>query len=150
MVPRDEVYRTNWELPPSGNKHFSARVNGEPQPWSKDAILNEYKFCAHIELATGVSQYLIRNVIYDGVSRNEEDTVFRILLFKIFNQMEHGILVTSPLVTFLSQLSVLSSIQRYSMSSAPRDKRSTTMRTCPCATKAFGIRPKTPKPSSID
>jgi len=41
----------------------------------------------HIVRRIGVSQYLIKRVIYSG-TYDERDTVFRILLFKLFNKTE--------------------------------------------------------------
>ncbi len=87
MVPRDEVYRTYWEFAAKRQRAFFARLNGQRRPWSDDPILNSYKFCCTYRASDRVSQYLIRNVIYDGIKRSQEDVVFRILLFKIFNQI---------------------------------------------------------------
>jgi hypothetical protein len=56
-------------------------------PWSKDPILNTYKFTNVFRAADRTSQYLIRHIIYDG-AYSLCDTVFRVLLFKLFNKIE--------------------------------------------------------------
>jgi len=67
---------------------FNKLKNVRP-PWTSDPILNTYKFCNAYRVSDRVSQYLIKNVIYDeNKSQNEEEVLFRILLFKIFNKIE--------------------------------------------------------------
>jgi hypothetical protein len=61
-------------------------MNGEPAPWTDDPILQEYKFCNSYRVNDRVSQYLLKNVIYNGKSYSDEDMLFRILLFKLFNK----------------------------------------------------------------
>ena len=56
-------------------------------PWTHDSILAHYKFTNAYRASDRVSQYLIRNVIYEG-SQSSEDVFFRTLLFKIFNKIE--------------------------------------------------------------
>jgi len=55
--------------------------------WSEDKIFQEYKFTNVYRCLDRVSQFLIREVIYkEGYS--EEDIIFRILFFKLFNKIE--------------------------------------------------------------
>ncbi|MEY2502903.1 MAG: hypothetical protein QOI07_3237 [Verrucomicrobiota bacterium] len=88
MKPRDSVYQAYWEFAAKRQRMFFARLRGNPPPWSDDAILNEYKFCCSYRASDRVSQFLIREVIYRDCLWSVEDTVFRILLFKIFNKIE--------------------------------------------------------------
>lgn len=53
-----------------------------------DQILTQYKFTNVYRMLDRVSQYLIKNIIYTKEKYNEEDIIFRILLFKIFNKIE--------------------------------------------------------------
>jgi hypothetical protein len=62
-------------------------VSGKAGPWTDDPILATYKFTNAYRAADRVSQYLIRRVIYSG-TYDERDTVFRVLLFKLFNKTE--------------------------------------------------------------
>jgi hypothetical protein len=69
---------------------FWARYNNEKYPWTDDPILLRHKFTNVYRSCDRVSQYLIKNVIYrhDTQCLSEEDILFRILIFKIFNKIE--------------------------------------------------------------
>jgi len=84
------VFKLYWYLAAERQNIFFKRMRGEPGPWSKDPILQQFKFTNAYRASDRVSQYLIRNVIYDGLEnvRSIEDTFFRIMLFKIFNLPE--------------------------------------------------------------
>jgi hypothetical protein len=56
------------------------------QPWTIDEILKVHKFTNVYRAMDRVSQYLIRNVIYNENSFTSEDVLLRILVFKIFNK----------------------------------------------------------------
>lgn len=62
------------------------RLNLEREPWTSDPILSAYKFTNAYRAADRVSQFLIRNVIYNGDSSSSE-TLFRILVFRSFNSI---------------------------------------------------------------
>jgi len=81
------VFDTYWEFATKRQDVFFSRINGGYGPWSSDPILNEFKFTNAYRASDRVSQYLIRNVIYSG-NWSLEDTVFRVLLFKLFNKIE--------------------------------------------------------------
>ena len=49
----------------------------------------EYKFTNTYRASDRVSQYLIRNVIYEG-AQSAEEVFFRTILFKLFNRRRHG------------------------------------------------------------
>ena len=82
-----EVFDTYWKFAAERQRVYFRRLNGSNLPWTDDPILLEYKFTNAYRASDRVSQYLIRNVIY-GEETSFTDTVFRILLFKIFNKIE--------------------------------------------------------------
>ena len=58
-------------------------------PWTKDHILQRYKFTNAYRAADRVSQYLIKNIIYNTDNHQSADEIFfRIILFKLFNKIE--------------------------------------------------------------
>jgi len=81
------VFDTYWKFAVKRQDVFFSRIEGNHGPWSTDPILNEYKFTNAYRASDRVSQYLIKNVIYPK-RWSLEDTVFRILLFKLFNKIE--------------------------------------------------------------
>ena len=80
------AYNTYWKFATERQNIFFKRLNGEGFPWTKDKILNEYKFTNVYRATDRVSQYLIKNVIYKG-SQKPEEVFFRLVLFKIFNRI---------------------------------------------------------------
>jgi hypothetical protein len=67
---------------------YLRRLGGAPAPWTDDPILRDHRFTNAYRAADRVSQFLIRDVIYgDAVPEDEEDVVFRILIFKTFNKI---------------------------------------------------------------
>lgn len=87
MIPRQGVFDTYWRFASARQEIFFRRVKNLPPPWTTDQILSHHKFCNTYRASDRVSQYLIRNVIYSGC-QNEEEVLFRILLFKLFNKIE--------------------------------------------------------------
>lgn len=68
---------------------FFKRLAGESYPWTEDPILQKYKFTNVYRVTDRVSQYLIKNVIYNNkYSSSVEEIFFRIILFKLFNKIE--------------------------------------------------------------
>jgi hypothetical protein len=89
MQVRQEIFDTYWRFAAMRQEVFFNKLNNVPPPWTTDPIISTYKFCNAYRVSDRVSQYLIKNVIYDGNrSQNEEEVLFRILLFKIFNKIE--------------------------------------------------------------
>ena len=86
MKKRQEVYDLYWYFACERQNIFIKKLNGEPAPWTNDKILQEYKFCNSYRVNDRVSQYLLKNVIYNGKSYTDEDMLFRILIFKLFNK----------------------------------------------------------------
>lgn len=67
---------------------FFSRMSKDEAPWTEDPILQEYKFTNAYRITDRVSQYLVRNVIYTDNEFSDEDVLFRIILFKLFNKIE--------------------------------------------------------------
>lgn len=86
MKKRQEVYDLYWYFAYERQNIFWKKLNGEQAPWTKDEILQTYKFCNSYRVNDRVSQYLLKNVIYNGKKYKKEDMIFRILLFKLFNK----------------------------------------------------------------
>jgi len=81
------VFDTYWRFAAERQRIFFKRARGESAPWTNDPILRTYRFTNAYRASDRVSQFLIRHVIYSG-DYSTEDTVFRILLFKLFNKIE--------------------------------------------------------------
>lgn len=81
------VFDTYWHFAAERQRIFFSRLAGNQAPLSDDPILNEYKFTNAYRASDRVSQYLIRNVIYEG-SDDPNEVFFRVVLFKLFNKIE--------------------------------------------------------------
>ena len=88
MKKRQEVYDLYWYFACERQNIFWKKLSGKEAPWTDDPILQSFKFCNSYRVNDRVSQYLLKNVIYNGKQYNNEDMIFRILLFKIFNKEE--------------------------------------------------------------
>ncbi len=87
QVAVTEVFWSYWYLAAERQAMFNRRVSGLPRPWTNDPVLANYRFTNAYRASDRVSQYLLQHVIYDD-ERNADDTIFRVLLFKIFNRIE--------------------------------------------------------------
>lgn len=65
-------------------KVFQKKNTGAAFPWTEDKIISEHKFTNVFRFLDWESQFLIKHVIGKD-NRSYEDTVFRVLLFKLFN-----------------------------------------------------------------
>lgn len=83
-----EVFDTYWLFAYERQAIYWRRLAGCPQPWTQNEILRVGRFTNPYRAADRVSQYLIRYVIYANGDYSPEDTVFRVLLFKVFNRIE--------------------------------------------------------------
>jgi hypothetical protein len=84
-----EVYDSYWKFAVLRQEAFFNRIEGKPFPWTKDAVISKYKFTNAYRAADRVSQFLIKNVIYnDELPSTPKEVLFRILLFKLFNKIE--------------------------------------------------------------
>lgn len=81
------VFEAFWAFAAERQEIFFRRQFQPNPPWTKDSILNNFKFTNVYRASDRVSQYLIRNIIYSG-NHDSPDVVFRILLFKLFNKIE--------------------------------------------------------------
>jgi hypothetical protein len=82
-----EVYDTYWLFAYERQEVFFRRLSGVLPPWTTDPIVLQHKFTNAYRASDRVSQYLIRNVIYQG-DQSVEEVFFRAILFKIFNRIE--------------------------------------------------------------
>lgn len=80
------VLDSYWRFAVARQDLFKRRVEGLPPPWTSDPIIAAHRFTNTYRASDRVSQYLIRNVIYEG-DPSEEEVFFRTLLFKIFNRV---------------------------------------------------------------
>lgn len=86
MRKRQEVYDLYWYFAYERQNIFLKKKEGLKPPYTEDKILQEYKFCNSYRVNDRVSQYLLKNVIYNGKEYSNEDMLFRIILFKLFNK----------------------------------------------------------------
>lgn len=86
MKKREKVYDLYWYFACERQNIFMKKKNGEQVPWTDDEILQSYKFCNSYRVNDRVSQYLLKNVIYNQKEYSDEDMIFRILIFKLFNK----------------------------------------------------------------
>jgi hypothetical protein len=80
------VYNTYWNFAVRRQDIFHRRVRGEPAPWTTDPVISVHRFTNAYRASDRVSQYLIRQVAYEGDPATEE-VAFRVLLFKLFNRI---------------------------------------------------------------
>jgi hypothetical protein len=81
------VFDTYWRFAAARHAVYEARVAGKPGPWTDDPILMRHRFTNAFRAADRVSQFLIREVAYNG-SQDPSELAFRVLLFKFFNKVE--------------------------------------------------------------
>ncbi len=86
LIKRQEIYDMYWYFAYERQEIFIKKNLGEKPPWTEDLILQKYKFCNAYRVNDRVSQYLLKNVIYNGKNYRDCDMIFRIVLFKLFNK----------------------------------------------------------------
>ena len=85
---RTEAFRWYFHFARARMDIFWRRMQDQT-PLTTDPILSRYKFTNVYRVLDRVSQYLVRRVIYERPADfSAEDTLFRILIFKIFNKIE--------------------------------------------------------------
>jgi hypothetical protein len=82
-----EVFDTYWRFAAERQAIFFRKAMMLPPKWTDDATLQKHKFTNAYRAADRVSQFLIRQVIYQG-NQEPEELLFRIILFKLFNRTE--------------------------------------------------------------
>jgi hypothetical protein len=92
------IFETYWQFAARRQSIYFKRIGGAAPPWTDDPILASYKFTNAYRAADRVSQYLIKEVLYQR-SSTFRDQFFRTLLFKLFNRIETWELLTSGLGT---------------------------------------------------
>lgn len=86
---REEAFKYYFHFMQKRMDIFWKRYDGCSYPWTDDSILKVHKFTNVYRSSDRVSQYLIKNVIYNNVEKyREEDVLLRILIFKVFNKIE--------------------------------------------------------------
>lgn len=86
MRRREPLFRAYWHLAVERQGIFDRRLRGEPQPWTDDEILAEYKFTNPWRASDRVSQFLIRDVIYSMPDLSPEDQLIRIVFFRLLSK----------------------------------------------------------------
>ncbi|MBE7653360.1 nucleotide kinase domain-containing protein [Tenacibaculum finnmarkense] len=88
-VPKkSKVYDTYWKFATERQNIFFNKIN-KKEIWTEDEILIKHKFTNAYRASDRVSQYLIKEIIYNNThSQEPKEVLFRILLFKIFNKIE--------------------------------------------------------------
>lgn len=86
-VKPTEVYDTFWRFAAERQEIFFRRLQACPLPFTSDPILQRHKFTNAYRASDRVSQFLIKNVIYNG-SQEPKELFFRTILFKLFNKIE--------------------------------------------------------------
>ena len=81
------VFQMYWEFAAKRQQIFFARLIGDEIHRPNDPILSRYRFTNTYRASDRVSQYLIRDVIYQS-QWTPEDLFFRIMVFKFFNKIE--------------------------------------------------------------
>lgn len=86
---KEEIFHYYFYFVQERMKIFWNRYEMMDKPWTQDPILKTYKFTNVYRSCDRVSQYLIKNVIYNNdYNYSDRDVLFRIILFKIFNKIE--------------------------------------------------------------
>lgn len=83
-----EAFDTYWKFAYERQNIFFNRLRRNSPPFTNDQILQEYKFTNVYRACDRVSQYLIREVIYNNKNNySPDDLLLRVLLFKLFNKI---------------------------------------------------------------
>lgn len=138
MTLRPEIYDLYWRFAAARQQIYWRKRRGEPAPWTDDPILQTYKFCNAYRASDRVSQYLIRQVIYDGQPRSPQSTLFRIVLFKLFNLESTWQLLTAELGGPELESFDFAAASRVLTQAAARGRKLYNDAYIACATKAFG------------
>ena len=85
-MKKTDIYNEFWLYACERQNIFWKRISNNEGILTDDSILRKYRFTNVYRATDRVSQYLIKNVIYSG-NYDGENLLFRILLFKIFNNI---------------------------------------------------------------
>lgn len=141
--PHAKAYDLYWKFAFERQAIFTARTVGSDGPWTRDAILAEYKFCNVYRASDRVSQYLIGEVAYNESPCTPEDRLFQIVAFRLFSKIEtwesiKSVLGGPPMLAHLRDGSFSTALQR------TRDSLGViyTAAFILCATNAYGCKTK--------
>ncbi len=114
--PRNRIYDLYWYFAAERQAIFERRLAGNSQPWSKDSIFLEYKFCNVYRAADRVSQYMIREVACNAAYDYTDDQLFQIVAFRMFSKIEtwesiKKIIGHAPTISNLVDGSLLSAVE---------------------------------------
>jgi len=87
FTPRHDVFDAYWRFAAERQAIFFRRLRGDSPPWSGDPIFQSFKFCNAYRASDRVSQFLIRNVIYQP-DLTADDTFLRTILFRLFSKID--------------------------------------------------------------
>lgn len=90
------VFDTYWKFAALRQDIFFEKLKGGLKIGVEDEILRRHKFTNAYRASDRVSQYLIKNVIYDG-SQDFREVFLRTILFKIFNKISTWELLTDEI-----------------------------------------------------
>lgn len=84
------VYDVYWRFAVERQDIYYNRLLRREYPWTQDPVIGKYKFTNSYRVLDRVSQFLVSNIIYRDVGSilTDDDRLFRILLYKIFNKIE--------------------------------------------------------------
>lgn len=88
MTPRDEAYQYYFYFMQERMNMFWKRYEGKTSNFTSDKILANHKFTNVYRAQDRVSQFLIKEVIYRPGASSDVDMLLRILVFKVFNNIE--------------------------------------------------------------
>jgi hypothetical protein len=87
VKPKEEIFQYYFYFVQERMNIFWNKYN-QKLPLTNDEIIQKHKFTNVYRASDRVSQYLIKNVIYQENAFTSEDILLRILIFKIFNKPE--------------------------------------------------------------
>ena len=90
------VFDSFWKFAAERQEIFFRRQRGSLPPWTEDPVLQRFKFTNAYRAADRVSQFLIRDVLYEG-SQEPREIFFRAILFKLFNKIATWVLLRTKL-----------------------------------------------------
>ncbi len=87
---KTQVYEVYWRFAVERQNIFFNRLLRKKAPWTTDPVMGKYKFTNTYRVLDRVSQFLIAHIINPDRERclSNEDGLFRILLYKVFNKIE--------------------------------------------------------------
>ena len=92
------VFDAYWRFAAERQEILFKRIAGQDGPWTDDPIFRQFRFTNAYRATDRVSQYLIKHVIYNPeLDPSPVETIFRTLLFKIFNKIETWEVLASQL-----------------------------------------------------